>query len=142
MAFGKVEDLTGSCELVIFPDSFARFEMQLRDERPVLLRSLEVEEGLAKIMVDTVSPLEDILKKPSVWFLRLDKLDTGDYPRQQSLMRDYPGTTSVSLEIEVPEVNRKVLMEMTDAPGVSVNNDFFEGVHLLFGRTTLIELRS
>ncbi|MEK2645572.1 DNA polymerase III subunit alpha [Bdellovibrio sp. BCCA] len=143
MAFGKVEDLTGSCELVIFPDSFARFEMQLRDERPVLIGgSLEVEEGNAKIMVDTVSPMEDILKKTKRMVLRLDKIDPNDYPRLQSLMKDYPGTTTVSLEIEVPEVNRKVLMEMTDAPGISVNNDFFEGVHSLFGRTDFIELRS
>lgn len=143
MAFGKVEDLTGSCELVIFPDSFARFEMQLRDERPVLIGGgLEVEEGNAKIMVDTVSPMEDILKKTKRMVLRLDKIDPNDYPRLQSLMKDYPGTTTVSLEIEVPEVNRKVLMEMTDAPGISVNNDFFEGVHSLFGRTDFIELRS
>ena len=143
MAFGKVEDLTGSCELVIFPDSYARFEAQLRDERPVLVGGgLEVEDGSAKIMVDTVSPLEDILKKTKRMVLRLDKINPDDYPRLQSLMKDYPGTTSVSLEIELGELNRRVLMEMEEAQGISVNNEFFEGVHSLFGRTDFIELRS
>lgn len=143
MAFGKVEDLTGSCELVIFPDSFARFEMQLRDERPVLVGgALEVEEGVAKIMVDSIAPLEDILKKTKKLVLHLEKIDPEDYPRLHSLMRDYPGSTAVSLEIEVPELSRRVLMEMTEAQGISVNNDFFEGVHSLFGRTDFIELRS
>ncbi len=142
MAFGKLEDLTGSCELVIFPDSFARFEMQLRDERPALLGgSLEVEEGQAKIMVDNVAPLEDILKKTKRMVLHLDKIAPDAYPQLQLLMKEYPGTTSVSLEIDMPEVNRRVMMEM-DSGGVNVNNDFFEGVHSIFGRTDFIELRS
>lgn len=142
MAFGKLEDLTGSCELVIFPDSFARFEMQLRDERPALIGgSLEVEEGQAKIMVDNVAPLEDILKKTKRMVLHLDKIAPAAYPQLQLLMKEYPGTTSVSLEIDMPEVNRRVMMEM-DSGGVNVNNDFFEGVHSLFGRTDFIELRS
>ncbi|WP_373997525.1 DNA polymerase III subunit alpha [Bdellovibrio bacteriovorus] len=143
MAFGKIEDLTGACELVIFPDSYARFEAQLRDERPVLIGgALEVEEGVAKIMVDSVSPMEDILKKTKRMVLRLDKIDPIDYPRLHSLMKDYPGTTSVSFEIEIPEVSRRVLMDAGEATGVAVNNEFFEGVHSVFGRTDFIELRS
>lgn len=143
MAFGKIEDLTGSCELVIFPDSFARFEMQLRDERPVLIGGgLEVADGVAKIMVDMVSPLEDILKKTKKMVFHLDKLDPVEYQRLNSLMNEYPGTTSVSLEIDVPELHRRVMMEMVEFQGISVNNEFFEGVHSLFGRTDFIELRS
>jgi len=143
MAFGKVEDLTGSCELVIFPDSFAKFEVQLKEERPVLIGgTLEVEEGSAKIMVDNIAPLEEILQKTKRMVFRLDKLQPEDYGRLHSLMREYPGTTAVSLEIEVPDVNRKVFLEMEDLAGININNDFFEGVHLLFGRTDFIELRS
>ncbi|MEN0057253.1 MAG: DNA polymerase III subunit alpha [Bdellovibrio sp.] len=143
MAFGKLEDLTGSCELVIFPDAFARFEAQLRDERPVLIGGgLEVEEGQAKIMVDNVAPLEDILKKTKRMVLHLDKINPGEYPRLHSLMNEYPGSTSVSFEIEVAEVQRRVLLEAAEMSGISINNEFFEGVHALFGRTDFIELRS
>ncbi|MNK08030.1 DNA polymerase III subunit alpha [compost metagenome] len=143
MAFGKIEDLTGSCELVIFPDAYAKHEVGLRDERPVLIGgTLEVEEGVAKIMVDNVSPLEDILRKTKRMVFRLDELAPEDYIRLNSLMKEYPGTTSVSIEIEVREVNRKVFMELSEGQGVNVSNDFFEGVHLLFGRTDFIELRS
>ncbi|MFS4459994.1 DNA polymerase III subunit alpha [Bdellovibrio sp. HCB2-146] len=143
MAFGKIEDLTGSCELVIFPDSFAKFEMQLRDERPVLVGgSLEVEEGAAKIMVDNIAPLEDILKKTKKMVFKLHKIEPADYVRLQSLMKEYPGPTTVSIEIDVPEVERRVTMEIGNTSGVNVNNEFFEGVHMLFGRTDFIELRS
>lgn len=143
MAFSKIEDLTGACELVIFPDSYARFEMQLRDERPVLIGgSLEVEEGVAKIMVDTVSPLEDLLKKTKSLVLHLDKVDPLDYPRLHSLMKDYPGATSVNFEITMAEVNRKILLDTPEVSGIAVSNEFFEGIHAVFGRTDFIELRS
>lgn len=143
MAFGKIEDLTGSCELVIFPDSYARFEVQLRDERPVLIGgALEVEDGMAKIMVDTVSPLEDILKKTKRMVFHLEKINPDDYPRLKDLMTENPGFTSISFEIDIPEVNRKVMMEIADFDGVNVTNEFFENIHSLFGRTDFIELRS
>jgi DNA polymerase-3 subunit alpha len=143
MAFGKIEDLTGSCELVIFPDSFARNEQGLKDERPVLIGgTLEVEEGAAKIMVDSVAPLEDILKKTKRMVFRLDEVEPEHYPRLQSLMREHPGATAVNIEIALPDVGRKVMMELGEGQGVSVSNDFFEGVHSLLGRTDFIELRS
>jgi DNA polymerase-3 subunit alpha len=127
MAFGKIEDLTGSCELVIFPDSFARNEQGLKDERPVLIGgTLEVEEGAAKIMVDSVAPLEDILKKTKRMVFRLDEVEPEHYPRLQSLMREHPGATAVNIEIALPDVGRKVMMELGEGQGVSVSNDFFE----------------
>jgi DNA polymerase-3 subunit alpha len=143
MAFGRIEDLSGSCELVIFPDAYAKFEAQLRDERPVLIGgTLEVNEGVAKVMVDNIAPLEDILKKTKKMVFKLHKIDPDNYGRLQSLMKDYPGPTAVTIEIDVPEVERRVMMDLGGTQGVNVNNEFFEGVHLLFGRTDFIELRS
>jgi DNA polymerase-3 subunit alpha len=115
----------------------------LRDERPVLVGgSLEVEEGVAKIMVDTVSPLEDLLKKTKSMVLHLDKLDPEHYPRLHMLMKDNPGATAVNFEITMAEVNRKVLLDTPDVSGIAVTNEFFEGIHAEFGRTDFIELRS
>ncbi|WP_413587568.1 DNA polymerase III subunit alpha [Bdellovibrio sp. HCB274] len=142
MAFGKIEDLTGAVELVIFPDAFAKNGEMLKDERPMLIGGgLEVEEGVAKIMVDSVSPLEDILKKTKRMVFRLDRIPYEDYGRLNSLMKENPGPTAVSLEIDIPDVRRRVMMEVGDISGVNVSNEFFEGVHSLFGRTDFIELR-
>ena len=142
MAFGKIEDLTGAVELVIFPDAFAKNGEMLKDERPMLIGGgLEVEEGVAKIMVDSVSPLEDILKKTKRMVFRLDRIPHEDYGRLQSLMKENPGPTAVSLEIDIPDVSRRVTMDVAEGSGVNVSNEFFEGVHSLFGRTDFIELR-
>ncbi|WP_413561508.1 DNA polymerase III subunit alpha [Bdellovibrio sp. HCB209] len=142
MAFGKLEDLTGSVELVIFPDAFAKNGEMLKDERPMLIGGgLEVEEGNAKIMVDSVSPMEDILKKTKRMVFRLDRIPHEDYGRLHSLMKENPGPTAVSLEIDIPDVSRRVMMDIGESSGVNVSNEFFEGVHSLFGRTDFIELR-
>jgi len=75
MAFAKIEDLTGSCELVIFPDTFAKYEALCREERPVLIAGpLEAGEGNIKIMVDSISTMEDVLKKTKRIGIRLDRM--------------------------------------------------------------------
>ena len=142
MAFGKIEDLSGACELVIFPDAFAKFEMTLKDERPLLVAGfLEVEEGSAKIMVDNISPLDDIFRKARQMVLKLQMLQPQDYDKLHTLLKEHPGNTGVSLEIEISDINRKVQIEAEGIGGVQISSEFFEGIHLLFGRTDFIELR-
>jgi DNA polymerase-3 subunit alpha len=64
MAFGRLEDLSGSVELVIFPDVYAKTEPFFKEERPLLLGGLlEVENQGAKVIVDTVTTLEEMLMK-------------------------------------------------------------------------------
>jgi DNA polymerase-3 subunit alpha len=144
MAFAKIEDLTGACELVIFPDAYAKNELACRDEKPVLIAgALEGEEGgNPKIMVETITPLEDILKKTKRLVLHLDQIPHTDYERLQGVLKGHPGATSVSLEIHLREVNRKVQLEMEEEISVAISNEFFENMHSLFGKTDFIELRT
>lgn len=143
MAFAKLEDLSGTCELVIFPDAFARNEIACRDEKPVLIAgSLEVDEGSVKIMVDSISPMEDILKKTKRMVLHLERIPVTDYERLQGLLKDHPGATNVSFEIDLKEVNRRVQLEIQEEIAVSISNEFFESIHSMFGRTDFIELRT
>ena len=64
MAFVKLEDLTGSVELVIFPDLFERQAALLEEDNLILVEGrtdLKEEEDI-KIITDTVSPLNMINK--------------------------------------------------------------------------------
>lgn len=143
MAFAKLEDLSGACELVIFPDAFARNETMCRDEKPVLISgALEAEEGNVKIMVETVSSMEDILKKTKRLVLHLERVPATEYVRLESLLRGHPGPTQVSFEIDLKEVNRRVQLEIAEEIAVNISNDFFESIHSHFGRTDFIELRT
>lgn len=143
MAFAKIEDLTGACELVVFPEAYKRHEMDLRDERPVLIAgSLEVDEGVAKIMVDSVSPLEDSLKKAKGLIVRLETLDVSLYSRLFDLLSSYSGSIPVQLEVLLPEIERRVVLDCPELAGVRVCNELFESIHALTGRTDFMEIRA
>jgi DNA polymerase-3 subunit alpha len=142
MAFGQLEDLTGTTELVIFPDTFAKVEPLLKSEKPLMVGGfLEGEEGTTKIIVDSMVPLEEALRKAKKMVLRLDRLDESDYERLYSVLSEHPGGTPLEVLLRIPELGQEVMLEPEGIPGVQVNNDLLEAVHSLFGRTDFIEMR-
>jgi DNA polymerase-3 subunit alpha len=142
MAFAKVEDLSGACELVIFPDSYARNEALVKDERPMLIAGmLEVADGVAKIMVDSISPLEEVLKKTKRMILHLDRLRSEDFSKLHAVLEGHPGATRVEFMMQLPELKKEVSLELETAVTVGVTNEFFETVHSQFGQTDFIEMR-
>lgn len=143
MAFGKLEDLTGSCELVVFPDTYARYEALCKEERPVLVGGgLESEEGQVKIMVDQMSTLEDVMKKAKNVVFHLDQLEVQDYEKLHSLLRDYPGSTEVNLKIKLPDIDHEVQLETEADLKVQIGSELIESLHNQFGHTNFVELRS
>lgn len=143
MAFGRLEDLTGSCELVIFPDVYARYEALCKEERPVLIGGgLETEEGLVKIMVDQMSTLEDVMKKARNVVFHLDKLEIQEYEKLNSVLKEYPGSTEVKFQIKLPDIEHDVSLEPEEILKVQVGSDLIESLHSQFGNTDFIELRS
>ncbi len=142
MAFAKIEDLVGSCELVIFPDTFAKYEALCREEGPVLIAGLlESGEGNIKIMVDSISTMDEVLKKTKRVVMRLDRVQVDEYEKLNSLLQGHPGSTLVDFEILLPDGKQKVKMDLEKPLSVQMSNDFFESVQTELGRTDFIELR-
>lgn len=142
MAFGKLEDLSGNVELVIFPDVFAKTEPFFKDERPLLIGGLlEVENQVPKIIVDTVTTLEDMLLKIRALTLRLRDWSEADLQQLLEVIRSNPGSTEVLLQLELPELKKSVMMELGGSLKVKLNNDFIESIRSHFGRTDFIELK-
>lgn len=143
MAFARVEDLTGGVELIVFPEPFAKHEMQLKTEQPVLVGGkLEVEGDTAKIMVDRVGLLEEVLRKSKMMTFKLDSSMNDHLKALSTLLQKHPGPTAVEFEIEVPELKKTVTMKVTEPAGIQPSADLFEGIHGLFGRTDFVEIRS
>lgn len=142
MAFGKVEDLSGSCELVIFPDTFSRVETLLKDERPMLIAGLlEGEDGVAKIMVDSITPLEEVLRKTKRMVLHLDRISVDNFAKLEVVLRENPGPTKIEIAMRIAELGRDISMEPENISGVSISNEFLEMIHSQFGKTDFIEMR-
>lgn len=143
MAFAKLEDLTGTCELVIFPDAYAKFEGILKEDKPVLLGGgLENNEGSYKIMVDNMATLDDILKKSKKIIFNLDLLEASEFEKLNSVLKDFSGSTPISLKIKLKEYDRVVEIDHPEIKGLVINNDLFDNIQSSFGRTDFLELRN
>ena len=139
MAFARVEDLTGSAELVIFPDTFAKYAEILKEEKPLLIGgALEVENGNAKIMADSFALFDDVLKKTKKISVRLDKLAEEDYEKLESLLAEYKGPTNVRLIMNIEGQDIEIFAEKPHQ--IEISDHFFEGARQLFGRTDFIEV--
>lgn len=166
MAFASLEDLSGSIELVVFPEAFAKGELALKSDQPVLVGgNLKKEQGSIKIMVDRVVPFEEVLQKAKSMTIKIGpELQSNmlmKLPDLHELLSRFPGKTGVSLEIDVdleldgdlgpkaesllqtlPQTSRRtIVMEIKDPVGISPSSAFFEDLHGLFGRTDFIEIR-
>ncbi|MCK6598925.1 MAG: DNA polymerase III subunit alpha, partial [Bdellovibrionaceae bacterium] len=143
MAFAKLEDLTGSCELVVFPDAYAKFEPVFKDDKPVLIAGMvEDNEGVFKIMVDNVASLDDILKKSKKIIFNLELLNEEELERLSLLLKEFQGQVPVTLKMKLKDYDRIVEFEPEDLKGVAINNDFFDSIQNSFGRTDFMELRN
>ncbi len=143
MAFVRVEDLSGSVELVVFPEPFAKHEMQLKSDQPVLVGGkLEKDGDAVKIMVDRVGILSDVLKKSKQMIFKIDGSMMERLAGLNTLLQKHPGMTGVELEIDLPDLKKTVTMAVTEPTGIDPSGDFFEGLHGLFGRTDFVEVRS
>ncbi|MFZ3229277.1 MAG: DNA polymerase III subunit alpha [Pseudobdellovibrio sp.] len=141
MAFAKVEDLTGTAELVIFPDTFAKYSEILKEEKPLLIGGgLEVENGNAKIMADSFALFDDVLKKTKKISLRLDKLESDDYEKLDNLLIENKGSTNVRLVMNVNGQDIEIFAEKPHQ--IEISDHFFEGARQLFGRTDFIEVQT
>ena len=139
MAFAKVEDLTGAVELVIFPDTFSKYQDLLKEEKPLLIGgALEVENGNAKIMADSFALFEDVLKKTKRISVRLDKLEMDDYSKLDSLLLECKGNTNVRLVMNIDGQDIEIFAE--NPHQIEISDQFFEGARQLFGRTDFIEV--
>jgi DNA polymerase-3 subunit alpha len=156
MAFARLEDLTGNVELVVFPEPFSKHEMQLKSDQPVLVGGkLEKEEenetpgdeseanasgATCKIMVDRIGILDDVIQKSKHMTFKITREMNEGLPGLSELLQKHPGKTNVELEIELPDLKKKVTMAVND--GINPSGAFFEGLHGLFGRTDFVEIKS
>ncbi len=141
MAFGKIEDLSGHIEVVLFPDTYAKFENLIKGERPLLIGgNLEQDEGNAKIILDTASTLDDIFTKTRKITFHLEKIKPDAYDKLGSILKEFSGPIPVEFKLFVEELNRNVKIESQEYKGVQVGTPFFEKIQSQLGDTHFLEI--
>ncbi|MCX7977790.1 MAG: DNA polymerase III subunit alpha, partial [Bdellovibrionaceae bacterium] len=143
MAFAKFEDLSGACESVIFPNTYQQFAHLLKLDSPMLVHGLlEIEDGTAKVIVESIVSMEEALQKAKSLTLRLHHLSPERIPALASVLRQNPGPTAVKFELLLPDIGQKVQLEPGFPLNVRISDQLLESVHRIFGRTDIMELRT
>lgn len=143
MAFAQFEDLTGQIEVVIFPDSFAKYEAILKNEKPILIGGLfEKENGGGKILLDTAISLEDVFLKARRVTFHLDKLNPEKYPRLEQVLQRHTGNIPIHLEIYLDEMKRRVQIDSPVCKGVKLSPELLEALRSEFEKTDFFEIQA
>ena len=107
MAVIQLEDLTGSTEVVIFPDVFAAVSHLLKGDDPLLVTgSVEIGETAAKVIAKEVERLSDV--RLGVVKSILVLLENGMASREtleslRDIVFKYPGESRLLFKVGVPE---------------------------------------
>ncbi len=105
MAFVQLEDLTGSVELILFPDSYAAAAPHLQSDEPLWLEGvLERDERNQKIRVNKALPLEQAAAALTAG-VKINLREAGDEKliELRQILAAHPGNCRVVLCMELPE---------------------------------------
>jgi DNA polymerase-3 subunit alpha len=136
MAFVTLEDLVGSVEVVMFPETFAKCSEFLKSDDPLLVTgTIDQGEKGAKVMANEVVLLREVNARETkqvVFTLAADGLDRSQLESLREIMRRYPGNCRVTLAIEVPAQFR-TLIAPADSYTVAASEELAVEVKNLFG---------
>lgn len=95
MAFVNLEDLTGNCEVVVFPEVCRRYNKALDPRVPLLVKGRVNNNGEeAKVLAEEIMPLDNI--DCQLW-LRFNDGDAEALKQLEGILNRYPGNTPVYL---------------------------------------------
>ncbi len=142
MAFASVEDLTGSVELIVFPDTFAEHETALKSDLPVLVAgTLEIDGETQKIIAEKISVLDDAMNKVGKIIVKLEPGMEQKLSLLQEVLKKNPGNTKVSFELDLPDIKKSVELKLTDFEGIAPSGEVFDGIQAALGKENVIEVR-
>ena len=136
-AQATLEDMTGSLDMLVFPDAYKRLGERVKLEVPVLVRAgVRVEEGAnPKLTVSDILPLEDARPKLANHLrirIPLETATAGTVDELHALCTQRKGAAKVLFDVE----RAGDFMVVMEAEGYNVQPDrsFIDRVEELCGR--------
>lgn len=132
MAFARIEDTSGSLELVIFPDTFAQYERVLKSEAALLVvGTLEKEDGGIKMIAEQIKLADDLFKLVKKVTLKMEP----GMDAKMALIRQWAeknrGDASLLFQLNLPELNQTVEMEVQEFGGVKLTAEGLDALRKL-----------
>lgn len=140
MAFINLQDLTGACEVVVFPKTFAVVQNVLNKDATVFVKGkINLRDDVPKVLADEIIPLEDVQKQ----FTKSISIDLVTAGLEQETLKNikvllmkYKGPTPVYLRFK--DASGKVaVMDSGDDLKVEANDELFASLSELLGEGTV-----
>ncbi len=140
MAIATIEDLDGSVELLVFPDTYARCGLQLKPDTAIFVRGkVDRREEQAKIVVDEVIPLPEVPRRfTKAVHVRLSAATAHDtsLDRVRELLRAHRGGCPVFLCFMYPD-GRMVFLETHEHFSVTPTDEFIREIESVLGEDSV-----
>ena len=136
MATIRLEDLTGSTEVIIFPDLFASSAPLLKGDEPLLVSgSAEIDESTAKIIANEIIALETVRQKG----VKIVQLELDEKRISRQLLEDlldivfkYPGDCGLFFKVKMSD-GKEVLISANERFRVIPSREFLAETEALIG---------
>jgi DNA polymerase-3 subunit alpha len=100
----RIDDMSGSAKCVMWPDDFARFKEEIRDDTPYIIKgSVDRRREEPTLVINRILTLEQAqreLARGLYLLLRLGRTQPDDIERLGAVLRQTPGTCPVFLTIK------------------------------------------
>jgi DNA polymerase-3 subunit alpha len=137
MAFSAIEDQSGSIEVVVFPNVYAKTHTLLDNEEIVILEAeVQKKENSVKLLAEKIIPIE---RAADEWtngvLIKVIEKDapSGILEKLKSIIEAFPGDCTACLKIEL-EDKPPVLVKLSDYYKTSSDPSFFARVDDLLGK--------
>jgi DNA polymerase III subunit alpha len=136
MGFVTLEDLTGSVEVVVFSDVYAKAVEHLKGEEPLLVvGTIDVGEKNTKIMASDIVPFRDVNERETRRVhvtIQAPGLERQQLEALKGIIGRYPGSCKSFLHIILPE-ELKTTINLPDSCKVAASEELSLEVKNLFG---------
>lgn len=140
MAFVTLQDLTGSCEIVVFPSIYQNAAALVRPDTLIFVKGkVNARDDLPKVLADEIVPLEEVPKR----FTRLVSIDLQTAGLDPALLEEirsillkHKGKTPVHIAFRDPQGHAAVI-EAGDDVRVEAVDDLFLALEKLVGENSV-----
>ncbi len=140
MAIMTLEDLDGAVEVLVFPESYARYAMSLKTDAAIFLcGTVNLREDKPKIVADQIIPLGDVPKKfTKAVHIRISAGTTEDstLTRVQEVLRTHKGEVPVMFCFMYPD-GKLVFLEAHEHFSVAPTQQFVRDVEGILGEESV-----
>jgi DNA polymerase-3 subunit alpha len=137
MAILKLEDLTGSVELLVFPRSFQKVSRYIQPNSVVLVKgTLNLKEDTPKIIVNDLFPFEEIYKLITAMSINLSGLRENVFESLKGSLAASRGNIPIYLNLDTP-AKSKVQLVVGEGYYVSPSEKLIKEIEDLLGAERL-----